>query len=66
MTFIEGDYADSPSKETGLSRIVKIGVKERLIKERDNLEYRVAEINEALNLLDRNPDIEKLMDLIRN
>ena len=42
----------------------KQNIRERLEMEKTSLERRVADINKALSLLDRNPDIEELMNLI--
>ncbi len=39
-------------------------IRERLEMEKTGLERRVADINKALSLLDRNPDTEELMNLI--
>ena len=39
-------------------------LRERLEQEKAQHGFRLAQINEALALLERNPDIERLMDLL--
>lgn len=39
-------------------------LRERLERDRASMERRLADINRALSLLDRNPDTEELMNLI--
>lgn len=42
-----------------------ISIRERLTRDMEAMLFRVAEIKEAIALLDRNPDFEKLQNLIR-
>ena len=51
-----------PGESAMISR--KQNIRERLEMEKTTLERRVADINKALSLLDRNPDTEELMNLI--
>jgi uncharacterized membrane protein YfbV (UPF0208 family) len=39
-------------------------LRERLIQQKSQMQQRVKEIEEAIALLDRNPDFEKLQDLL--
>ena len=52
-------------KDTGMRMMPRRqNIRERLEMEKTGLERRVADINKALSLLDRNPDTEELMNLI--
>ena len=49
----------------GTSGLTRFTQKDRLQKEKDKLSSRILEINEALEILDRNPDIERLLTILR-
>lgn len=57
------DYPLAKEQET-LS-CVQESQRQRLVRLKQNLESRIQDINLALQLLDKNPEIEQLTDLLR-
>ena len=55
-----------PRRSETLGFDARPNVRDRLEMELAILDQRRAEVEEALRLLDRNPDTERLMDLIRS
>lgn len=58
------DYPQESLKESALS-CVQESQRQRLTRLKQNLESRIQDIDLALSLLDKNPEIEQLTDLLR-
>lgn len=57
-------YNDTPKAEMSLATLEE-STKDRLERQKKHLLLRVADIDEALMLLNKYPDMEKLTDLLR-
>lgn len=60
------NYYDSPKVESGLAcSPVQESQRQRLERERKYLAARIVDIDRALTLLEKNPEMEELTDLLR-
>lgn len=59
-------YNDSPKVEMGLAcSPIQESQRQRLERERKYLSARIVDIDRALTLLEKNPEMEELTDLLR-
>lgn len=59
------DLGSKAVELSGSTEIRRNDVRSRLLAEKKSIERRLKEIDEAINLLDRNPDVERLMQIVR-
>ena len=59
-------YNEPRSGLVGASTLRRDDIKQRLLNQKVDIERRLREIDEAIEVLDKNPDLAKLFDCLRN